>query len=70
MTLQPADWARLSPTALATARRIASPLSLGFTLTETVAPIGITPSSARQLLNDLRDELEQLANESAGGETD
>jgi hypothetical protein len=65
----PVYWERLSPVGAATARRIAAPLSLGFTIAETVAPIGIGPSAARLLLKDLRAELEQLANASANGET-
>ncbi|HEV8103508.1 MAG TPA: hypothetical protein VGP69_07230, partial [Gaiellaceae bacterium] len=50
----PVYWERLSPVGAATARRIAAPLSLGFTIAETVAPIGIGPSAARLLLKDLR----------------
>jgi len=51
------DPAALSPRALATLRQIATRLSEGFTLYETARELGIRPSYAERLLDDLRDEL-------------
>jgi DNA-binding MarR family transcriptional regulator len=60
-------WSSLSELGQATARRIALPRSLGWTLAEISKGIGITQSSAQQLLDELATELEQQPNANGNG---
>lgn len=55
------DWSALSEQGKATARRIALPLSMGYTVWEVAQSIGITRSSVERLVGELRNELERDA---------
>jgi hypothetical protein len=57
----PLNWEKLSPLAIASIRQIATPLSFGYSLIEIASAIGIAPSFAQSLLDELKNELAQLA---------
>ena len=54
-------WDGLSPLAMATLRQIATPRSVGYSLSEIAKKLEIQPSFARQLLDELATEIKKNA---------
>jgi hypothetical protein len=55
------DWSTLSAESQATVRRIVWPLATGYSILEVARSVGISRSSVVRLVDELRDEIEQLS---------